>query len=195
MIKASVCSLLVIISFLSIVYAEGNIKKGMVNKEIIKQQFDNLIIKTNRIIKEIDINLGAYHKVESEIMDRSTEGGTLYGYYEGNILVKLIADFCGETGNNKTSYYFEKKNLVYIVEVEQLYDKPIPIYEGKVKVIKEDIFKYYIQNSQIRLMIDNEGKVLNKSQNELNNMSKNIMQDVQEFATKLNKEYVKTGNK
>lgn len=183
MIRTSVCCLLIIFHFLPNAYPEENYKQGSINKEAMKQQVDNLVVNTNIIIKEIDMNLNVYHRIESEIMDRSAEGGNLIGYYEGDGLKKIAAEFYGETGNKKISYYFTKGILIYVIEIEQLYDKPI--YEGEVKVIKENAIKYYIQKSQIRIILDSDDKIINRNQSELYKMLKDFLKDVKEFSAKL----------
>lgn len=190
MIRASICCLLIILSFLSNVYPGENTKQGLANKKAMKQQVNNLVVNTNMITKEIDKNLNVYHKLEFEIMGYTTEGGNLIGYYEGYGLKKVIGEFFGETGNKKTSYYFKEGILIYIIEIEQLYDKPI--YEGDVKVINEKIIKYYIENSQIRQILDSSNdKIINKNESELSKITKDFFQDVKEFTTKLNAEYKK----
>lgn len=189
MIRTSICCLLMIFCFLTNAYSEENYKQDSINKEAMKQQVDNLVANTNIIIKEIDINLNVYHRIESEIMGRSAEGGNLIGYYEGDGLKKIAAEFYGETGNKKTSYYFTKGILIYVIEIEQLYDKPI--YEGEVKVIKENTIKYYIQDKNIRLIIDSDDKIIRKNKSELNVIIKELLQDAKEFSLKLNAEYKK----
>ncbi len=169
--------------------------KEIIGNESINKDFQG---KQNGDIKDINIsvqtteeNLSMFDKIESDIMNESTQGGILTGYFNGQYFVKFTACYFGEIGMLIRDYYLNNNKLTFVNDKEQLYDKSI--YDGKVKVVKINIVKYYIQNNQINVIFDDKNNILNKNQSESNKMLKEFLQDVKEFTTKLNAEYKKSG--
>jgi hypothetical protein len=95
---------------------------------------------------QIERSLGHCKQVKREVLDESTEGGALTGYFSGKSLRKLEAKFYGETGQALEEYYFWNDRLFFVLRVDTRYDKPL---SGVVKSKSEERF-YFADGVLIR---------------------------------------------
>jgi len=63
--------------------------------------------------------LGSLTKKTADLPERSAEGGTLEGYFEGTTPVYLHAVFYGESGHADEHYYYDDGTLLLIVRSEE----------------------------------------------------------------------------
>jgi len=85
----------------------------------------------DEIIKDIQEKFSAinntksYKEVTKDLMDRSTEGGELVGYFKGDELRKITAFLYGEMGKLVEEYYFWEGNLIFVFQQYEAYLSPI----------------------------------------------------------------------
>lgn len=146
-------------------------------KEINRVNNQNVFV--NSYFKKIDDNLAAYYKVEADFEGGSTEGGHLVGYCNGDELVKITAEFLGETGKNITSYYMEKGELIYVIDEKSTYDKPMYMEGSKISKVSQK--HYQIRDNKIIKVLNDKGLELRSTQKELNKSMGFFLQDIKDF--------------
>ncbi len=95
---------------------------------------------------EIEKSLDRCKQVKRDVLDESTEGAALTGYFSDKSLRKMEAKFYGETGQATEEYYFWDDRLFFVLRVEKRYDKPL---SGVVKSKWEERF-YFADGVLIR---------------------------------------------
>src|SRR5258707_15755781 len=59
-----------------------------------------------------------YRKVTKELSGFSLEGGELVAYFDGPAIVKLVANYYGESGRALEEYYFRNEQLIFVFRGE-----------------------------------------------------------------------------
>jgi outer membrane lipoprotein-sorting protein len=121
-----------------------------------------------------DINgkAASYRKVKKELSGFSAEGGQLLAYFHGPNVMKMVATFFGETGRAVEEYYFWEGKLIFVLQADHRYDKPL-----SGKVVKTTENRFYFKDDKLIRWIDEN--------------SKQVATDSTEFAEKQS-EYLKT---
>lgn len=115
---------------------------------------DESTIDTLYIVKEIkkqcteiDSKLSLYDKVEKVLLDESTEGAELTGYYGDKKLKKITGIYYRETGKSLVDYYYNGEEFICVYAKIFNYERPIYIdYDPKIKSTERDTFYFYNEN-------------------------------------------------
>jgi len=106
----------------------------------------------------VNYNLNSYKKIKKDLMDESTEGGELEGYFKKEELKKIVTSYYGEMGKLIEEYYFWDNELFFVFTQDYSYN--MPMYMDGSKVDKIDENRYYIhKNKLIRWLNPNKEKV------------------------------------
>jgi len=161
--------------FITLLYA----KENKTENEIIKD-----IQEKYTVINEIK----SYKKVEKDLMNRSTEGGVLTGYFDSDELRKIVAVYYGEMGKAIEEYYFFKGNLFFVSMQYQHYIYPLwsdtPIkFENPIddKIGKISETRYYFKDNRMIKGIDSGGGEINKSVSGHGEREKKLLENAKEF--------------
>ena len=164
-------------------------------KKIITFLFSLIILHTNCISQNKDneilkfirdeyntINSCKLSCIEKDVSEQSTEGGFILICNDNNkMLRKAVVTNYGEIGKVKTEYYFKDRKIIFVYEIQYLYDAPI--YEknkSKVKNITEN--RYYFNNEKLFYWISVGNKVIDKKVYELK--EKQIVEDIDFYKLK-----------
>lgn len=129
----------------------------------------------DRIHKE----LPAYQMKTAPVFDMSTEGGETTGYYKNNSIQKISTTLLGETGKQIRDYYFNKQQLIFVLETDHHYNAPIYFDQklademGVTEVF--DIEKTEIIENRLYLNNDKIFKWLNTQENSETPTPKEVM--------------------
>ena len=101
------------------------------------------------------INKGArrYKKIKKELAGFSTEGGELVAYLDGQVIVKIVATYFGETGRSLEEYYYWNGELIFVLRKEMTYDQPL-----SGKVVRSEENRLYFEKRKLIRFIDQDGK-------------------------------------
>jgi hypothetical protein len=101
------------------------------------------------------INKGVrrYKKVTKELSGFSLEGGELFAYFDGPAIVKIVANYFGESGRASEEYYYRNGKLIFVFRRDHSYDRPL---SGKVVSTRES--RFYFQNDGLVRWINETGK-------------------------------------
>jgi len=106
----------------------------------------------------VNYNLNSYKKIKKDLMDETTEGGELEGYFKKEELKKIVTSYYGEMGKLIEEYYFWDNELFFVFTQDYSYN--MPMYMDGSKVDKIDENRYYIhKNKLIRWLNPNKEKV------------------------------------
>jgi hypothetical protein len=86
------------------------------------------VATARRNYEAIERNIKRFQRLETDLFDYSTEGGTLVAYFENGAARKLVAQYYWETGHAVEEYYFSGGRLFFVLRTEMHYDKPSEIY-------------------------------------------------------------------
>lgn len=135
--------------------------------------------------KEIVSELDSYEKEMIEDSEQSAEGGMIYYYLNGDAIKMIKAEYYGESGNVKFSYYFRKGKLFFMFRERKSYDVPIYVDESGKGTMEEDRF-YFYDDVMIR-WLDKEKNKVNISSEEFSKHEMSILKDAYEYYNKLKK--------
>ncbi len=103
----------------------------------------------NREVLKIKRDTKKYKKVSKDLMDESTEGGTLEGYFEKDILKRMKATYFGESGKTLVEYFFVNADLIVIVNRTSSYNASISDASHDAALTKTISQKYYLDAKKI----------------------------------------------
>lgn len=119
--------------------------------------------------QEIQKNISSYDTVFIPLIGESTEGEQAIGYYKGSTLKLIVTEYLGETGKNRTEYYFDNDQLFFVLDQSFKYNRPIfwdqkraeenddtEIFDPSKTTLSED--RYYFKNKALILWLDNQKK-------------------------------------
>ncbi len=109
----------------------------------------------------INYNINSYTKVKKDVMEESTEGGELEGYFKNTELRKMITTYYGEMGKLIEEYYLWDDQLFFVFTHEHYYDKPMHMEGSKVSKINEN--RYYFYKDKLVRWLDPQKKKVAKS--------------------------------
>lgn len=106
---------------------------------------------------QINRDLKRYTRVETDLMDESTEGGRLTAYYFKGAPRKLVARYYGETGRATEEYYFWNNSLFFVLRAEERYRNPIGVDSSPtVRSRQED--RYYFARGRLTRWVNPRGR-------------------------------------
>jgi hypothetical protein len=94
------------------------------------QETAGLIPTFDKKQKKIKDNLASYDTIVKTILDQSSEGAELIGYYKNNELALMTISCFGETGKRVTEYYYMNEMLYLVEDTYFKYNRPI-YWDGK----------------------------------------------------------------
>lgn len=109
----------------------------------------------------INKNIRRYRSLKKQLSGFSTEGGEMTAYLDGSKVVKVVANYYGESGRALEEYYYRDGNLIFIYRKDSTYSKPM---SGRVTRIDED--RFYFNNGQLIRWIGQGGKQVPSSDSE-----------------------------
>ncbi|HLG03636.1 MAG TPA: hypothetical protein VI731_08585 [Bacteroidia bacterium] len=121
------------------------------------QVTDSIIVVIKEKYKHIRDNLQSYDTTETAIWDQSSEGGEVIGYFENDSLVLIEITYFGETGKTGLEFYFEKGQLIFVLDKHYEYNRPITdtvMFDPNKTKITED--RYYFYQAQLIRWLDND---------------------------------------
>ncbi|MEO8561825.1 MAG: hypothetical protein ABI601_07100 [bacterium] len=83
------------------------------------QPLSDALSRHRSVYRTIEQNLRRYRHVETDmdtlgLEPRSTEGGRLGAYCDGNTIRLLVAEYYGETGDVSERFYFDRDSLLFV---------------------------------------------------------------------------------
>jgi hypothetical protein len=101
----------------------------------------------------INRNLAKYKQVKKDLEGYSTEGGELIAYLDGEDIVKLVANFYGESGKAVEEYYYRESQLIFVYRKDSSYDKPL-----SGRIVQVETQRFYFKNGRMVRWINEKGK-------------------------------------
>lgn len=133
------------------------------------QDIDSLVADIRMKYSETRTNILHFNSKMIKTWDESTEGGLAVGSYDSSELKLIEVLWLGETGKKLIEYYFYDGQLIFALEQDFDYNRPIywdketakengdsKVFDPKKATIKED--RYYFNNEKLFLWLDNEKK-------------------------------------
>lgn len=101
------------------------------------------------------VNKGAarYKRVKKELTGFSVEGGQMVAYFDGDRLMKVVANHYGESGRAVEEYYFRDGRLIFVYRKDSNYDRPM---SGKVVYTAEH--RLYFDGDRLIRWVGPNGK-------------------------------------
>ncbi len=100
-----------------------------------------------RAANEIYKNTHKYKKISKDIVEGSTERGTLEALLDHGQIKKISVTHYGEMGYRNLDVFFDKENPILLSDETTYYDRPIYI-EG-FKVVSKTLLYYLFKNGSI----------------------------------------------
>ncbi len=155
------------------------------------------------IINDIDVkfdkiwsNLDNYSKKTIPVMDESTEGGEAEAYFDNKELKLLAVTWLGEMGKRRVEYYYDKRQLIFALDQEVTYNRPIyydeerarenndkEAFDPKKSTIKEN--RFYFDNNELLLWLNEQSDVVDLFKEKNANKGKEVLT----HANKVRKEF------
>ena len=144
------------------------------------QDKDSLVSDIRMKYSETRTNILRLNTKTIELWDESTEGGQVIAYYDNDELKLIEVIWLGETGKKIIEYYLHNGQLIYSLEQDFDYNRPIYWNEEKAQengdnevfdpdktTVKEN--RYYFQSEKLFLWLDNDKQEqdLNKGTNSI----------------------------
>jgi len=101
----------------------------------------------------VNQNVARYRRVKKNLSGFSAEGGELVAYFHGPTAMKLVATFFGETGRTVEEYYFWNGQLIFVLQTENRYEKPL-----SGKVVRKMENRFYFKDDKLIRWLDENGK-------------------------------------
>ncbi len=154
MIKKQIFVLMILTCWLCVSFAQS--RDAMIDTVKKKYQF-------------IRNNLNNCSRAVINLDTASTEGGQATAYSLGKKLLLIKVVYFGETGKEELKCYFDKEQLLFVVDKNHEYNRPIywdknharetgdtAVFDYRKTVITED--RYYFYNGKLILWLDNNKK-------------------------------------
>lgn len=109
----------------------------------------------------INQNVTRYRRVKKNLSGYSAEGGELIAYFHGPSVMKMVATFFGETGRTVEEYYFWNGQLIFVLNTENRYDKPL-----SGKIVRKIETRFYFKDDKLIRWLDENGKEVASSSDE-----------------------------
>lgn len=124
----------------------------------------------------INRNIGKYRRVKKQLSGFSAEGGELTAYLDGPNIVKIVANYYGESGKAFEEYYYQGGKLIFVYRKDSRYNKPM---SGRVVRTEED--RFYFNDGQLIRWVSNGGKQVPSSNSEYQKRQINYLENSRLF--------------
>lgn len=148
------------------------------------QDNETVISNIKDTYNNINSNIHKFSTKQIILDGYSAEGGSLITYYdkEGKI-IKMTAEYLGETGRASEEFYLENESLCFILRRNEFYNHPI-YQEGDIKVARTEDDRFYFANGKLMQWIDSKKKVIDPKSQEFKEEEKEIIKLFGELFTK-----------
>jgi len=152
-----------------------NVTKTRANSGQDKNDVEKIISDIRKEYKNInsDTNLIV---IEKDLTGMSTEGGTLFSYYDKTELKKSVLSFYGEMGKRVDEYYFKEGRLIFLFKQEFYYNQPIYIEEG-FGIAKTEENRYYFYDNKLVRWVDSDKVMRDVSSEESKKLASELIVD------------------
>jgi hypothetical protein len=131
------------------------------SQEQVQENKVKKIADINEQYKNIEAQTLKYDKIEKDILEESSEGGTVAGYYNDGKLKKISAEIYGEMGKVHSDYYLNNDgSLFFVLSQTYSYNKPIYIEGSEIQNVEEEKY-YYDGNRLFKCVKSNTEKPMN----------------------------------
>jgi hypothetical protein len=144
----------------------------VLNRQSTAQSTDALVKEITQKSNGIISNLKSFNQKTLDLPGESEEGGQAVGNYDQGILRMIDVNYFGETGKSETQYFFDNGELIYYVEKNHQYNRPIywdkktaeenndsEIFDPEKTIVTEKEKYYFNQGKLIRLTGSNQRKL------------------------------------
>lgn len=143
----------------------------------LNQQSDQAAIASIRQqYAAINKRLGRYRQVRKELSGFSLEGGELVAYFDGQSVVKIVANHYGESGSAFEEYYYVGGKLIFVFRKDQTYDRPL-----SGKVVRTEESRFYFESDRLIRWIGEKGKQVSLGTDEAQQKLKDYLETSGKF--------------
>jgi len=149
---------------------------------------NKIVLDIRKKFTEIENDYSSkYKRVEKELNDYSTEGGTATMYYNIDQIRKVKISFYGETGKSITEYYIWDNKVFFMFRKSYYYNSPIyfikDIPEEGIEAFDEkktEVFedRYYFSSEKLIRWIDSDKMKVEKPSPKFNVKMVETMEDI-----------------
>jgi hypothetical protein len=123
------------------------------NVTAVRPQSNDAIESIRQHYASINQNVTRYRRVKKNLSGFSAEGGELVAYFHGPSVMKMVATFFGEMGRSVEEYYLWNGQLIFVLQTESRYDKPL-----SGKVVRKIENRFYFGADKLIRWIGEDGK-------------------------------------
>lgn len=140
-------------------------------------QGDDAVNSIRQHYAQINRSAGLYKKVKKELSGFSAEGGELLAYFHGPSVMKMVATYFGEGGRAFEEYYFWNGKLIFVLQTDLRYDKPL-----SGKVVKKAENRFYFSDDKLIRWIDENSKEVASEKAEYAEKQKEYLDSSKQFS-------------
>jgi len=129
----------------------------------------------------INKNLRKYRRVKKELSGFSAEGGEMTAYLDGPNIVKIAANYYGESGKAFEEYYYRDGKLIFVYRKDSKYSKPL---SGRVVRVEEE--RFYFNDGQLIRWVGAGGKQVPSSDSEYQKRQADYLETARLFTEGVN---------
>jgi hypothetical protein len=115
-----------------------------------KQRQEDILAGIKKNVGKINDNLKTYTRKEVEDLTSRTPGNVT-GYYRDNEVKRVDASRFTDTSRKFTQYYFDDGMLIYVMEQNFVYNKPMTYTEEVAKANKDSV---WYDDKKTRLLVN-----------------------------------------
>jgi hypothetical protein len=122
-------------------------------------QTENVLQHIRDRYQEVNKNISSYRVAGIDMVDFSTEGGSLEGYFVGDTLQMMVRVVYGEMGRDRLEVYYDKSTPVFFYNRHYKYE--VPIHDSTFDQHKWAVDEergYFHQGKMVR-WIDKKNKI------------------------------------
>ena len=163
--KLNVCVLLILLCAAGMSSAASRVSQGGEALRTIRARY----LTVNR-------NQAKYTKIKKDLSGFSTEGGELIAYLDGGSIVKIVANFYGETGKALEEYYYEDGQLIFVFRKDFRYSKPL-----YGRVVSSQAQRFYFDRGKMIRWLNEKGKAVSPGE-EYSRKQEELLSSAKEFS-------------
>ncbi|SFE91219.1 hypothetical protein SAMN05518672_11223 [Chitinophaga sp. CF118] len=123
-------------------------------------QEDSILQNIRHKYAEINSNLSQYKRTEETRADGVGEGGDIVSYLYRDSVKLIIETNYWENGKERTEYYYDNNEIIFIYDIKYKYK--VPIYDSSFKIgdsrLEEN--RSYFNNRRMIKWIDEKKKII-----------------------------------
>ncbi len=152
---------------------------------VFSQSVDSIISNTRIKYSDTRKNISSYDTLFREVWDESTEGGEATAFYDGSNLRLIEVWLLGENFKERSEYYFDKGELLFVFETAFKYNRPFyfdssmaveyndTAYDPAKTSIEEN--RYYFHNGKLIRWINNNQEAVDPGTENFSEAEKDIL--------------------